>query len=644
MERVLATLCCGGACAGALGVSLAAAPPIPLQQFAAGAQMEAPRISPDGTRLLYIATIAGDRFVVMRDLQSGQVRPVVRGTSDTYRVTRCDFKTDTRLLCHFAGVERDFNPYPASRLVALNADGSRLQVLFRRGFAFDQGPDRGQFQDRIVHWLPDDPQHVLIELANRESIFPAVYRLDVNSGDLRLMVGAHPPVIDWTADREGVVRFGYGFREDKTAVYVARNGANAPWRTLEKFKRFDGARFEPLAFGPLPNQLFVSAPQERRAAVWEMDLDEHRDFQLVFSRAEVDVGGILEWPTDRHVAGFAYETDRPHAYFIDPLAEAIDRTLETAVPGAYHELLAASRDGQKLITMSYSDVMPPRYHLLDVAKHTLTLIGQQSADLVRAQLAPMKPIVVAGAGGISIPGYLTLPVGSAPDTRLPAVVLPHGGPYARDSWGYDPLVQLMANRGYAVLQLNFRGSTGYGENWRAAGRQAWGTIMHDDITAGAHWLIDQGIADPSRLCIVGWSYGGYAALIGVVKEPQLYRCAVSIAGVSDLSQLVRDDDRFYGGRDAALNSIGTDKAELQIESPLRHADRIKVPVLLVHGEDDYTVLATHSRAMAKALSQHAVPNQLVLIKDGEHSLWRPDMRLNLYTRLEAFLAANLAPR
>ena len=156
--------------------------------------------------------------------------------------------------------------------------------------------------------------------------------------------------------------------------------------------------------------------------------------------------------------------------------------------------------------------------------------------------------------------------------------------------------------------------------------------------------IDQGIADALRLCIVGWSCGGYAALVGVVKEPQLYRCAVSIAGVSDLSQLVRDDDRFYGGKDAALNSIGTDKAELQIESPLRHADRIKVPVLLVHGEDDYTVLATHSRAMAKALSQHAVPNQLVLIKDGEHSLWRPDMRLNLYTRLEAFLAANLAPR
>ena len=166
--------------------------------------------------------------------------------------------------------------------------------------------------------------------------------------------------------------------------------------------------------------------------------------------------------------------------------------------------------------------------------------------------------------------------------------------------------------------------------------------MHDDITAGAHWLIDQGIADERRMCIVGWSYGGYAALIGVVKEPQLYRCAVAIAGVSDLSQLAQEHDRFfYGGLEATKESTGNDKALLQAESPLLHADRIKVPVLLVHGEDDFTVRVEQSQAMAKALTRTGVKNELVLIKGGEHSLQDPEMRLTLYRKLTEFLGANL---
>ncbi|MGH8277636.1 MAG: alpha/beta hydrolase family protein, partial [Steroidobacteraceae bacterium] len=161
------------------------------------------------------------------------------------------------------------------------------------------------------------------------------------------------------------------------------------------------------------------------------------------------------------------------------------------------------------------------------------------------------------------------------------------------------------------------------------------------ITAGAHWLIDQGIAAPDRMCIVGWSYGGYAALVGVEKEPHLYRCAVSIAGVSDLAQKAADDERFYGGRASAGDSMGTDPAELKAESPLQHADRIAVPVLLVHGEDDYTVLVGQSKAMAGALARHGVRHELVLIRHGEHSLLRPPMRLTLYRRLTEFLGANL---
>src|SRR5690606_30526845 len=241
---------------------------------------------------------------------------------------------------------------------------------------------------------------------------------------------------------------------------------------------------------------------------------------------------------------------------------------------------------------SYSDVKPAAYSILDLDAAQLMAFGSQRPALNSAQLATMKPVRIPGPEGLSIPGYLTIPAGREPKS-LPAVVYPHGGPYARDRWGFDPVVQMMASRGYAVLQVNFRGSTGFGDDWLDAGWQAWGTTMHDDITAGARWLISEGIADPKRMCIVGWSYGGQGALIGAVKEPDLYQCTVSIAGVSDIAQLQRDDSRFYGGRVAVRETAGSNRRELAEVSPRRQAERIKVPVLLVHGDADIQVLVEH---------------------------------------------------
>jgi dipeptidyl aminopeptidase/acylaminoacyl peptidase len=621
----------------------AAAPLIPVQEFAAGAEMSAPRLSPDGTHLVYLTTYQGARYVAMYDVHDGHSLPILAGNSGDFQVTYCEFKTNTLLLCHLRGLMRYMgaDTFTGTRLVAVDRDGKNLKVLFQGDSYTDTiGRIGSQVQDRIVDMLPDDPQHVLIEITESGNYFPSVYQLDVGSAAMHQVVASHAPVLGWLSDSDGAVRFGSGFR-DSQGVYIARNGPDAPWRTLARFERFARTEFEPLAFGPLPNQLFVAAPHQGRKAIWQMDLDEKSDFQLVFARPDVDVEAILTWPTDGHVVGFVYEDDRPHTEFVDPHARALNETMDQAVPNTYHQLLSASRDGQLVLFRSFSDVMPSTYHLLNTQAHTLTKIGQQSKALSRAQLAPTQPVAFPGPGGVSIRGYLTLPVGTTAGKPVAAVVFPHGGPYARDHWGYDPIVQLMANRGYAVLQMNFRGSTGYGAEWRTAGHQQWGTIMHGDITAGAHWLIDQGIADPARMCIVGWSFGGYAALIGVVKEPQLYKCAVSIAGVSDVSKLASERIRWYGGKIATEDMTGTDPVLLAAESPVLHADHIKAPVLLVHGEDDITVYPEHSKAMARALERAHVPHELVLIKDGEHSLLEPSMRLTLYSKLEAFLAANL---
>jgi len=304
-----------------------------------------------------------------------------------------------------------------------------------------------------------------------------------------------------------------------------------------------------------------------------------------------------------------------------------------------NRVVDSSADGRKLLIASSKDVRPTEYYVLDLDVKKMLRVGSANPALASAQLAPMKPVKIKAPDGVMLPGYLTLPVGSD-GKKVPMIVYPHGGPHVRDHWGFDEMVQFFASRGYAVLQVNYRGSTGYGTEWYEAGLQGWGTVMVDDITAATRWAIAEGIADPAHTSIVGWSYGGYAALMSAVREPDLYRCTVSIAGVSDLKALASDDSRFYGGRKAVNRILGTDTDELKAGSPMRSPEKIRIPVLLVHGDDDIQVLVDHSKRMARALDGAKKKYELVIIKDGNHSLSRFEWRQTLLTKLEAFLAAN----
>jgi len=611
---------------------------IPLEQFAAAPAMSSPTLAPDGKHLAYIGYVKGKAVILVHDFGTSSTKPILSGEANGFTVSWCEFKNDERLLCGFHGTEyQGIRPYGTTRLVALNIDGSQVKVLIQNR---NRDREQVQFQDRVLHWLPEDPRHVVIQLDEDGDVWPDVYKLDVYTGSLHMVQRQRSPVVSWMTDRSGVVRFGYGFQpSDRTGIYTARSGEEGPWRIIEKFDRFRDDRFNPLGFGVRPNTLFVMAPQDGRDAVWEFDLEGSGDVQLVFANKDVDVDGAITWPTDGHLTGFLYETDRPQAFYLDPLAQTAELTAQKFLPGRFASVIASTADNKRLLIAAYSDVKPVAYYLLDLAKSSFVTLMSSNNALEKATLAPMKTVTIP-SGDLSIPGYLTLPVGKDPK-NLPTVIYPHGGPYARDSWGYDPVLQMMVSRGYAVLQVNFRGSTGYGQNWFEAGLRGWGTVIHDDITAGAPWLIREGIADPKGMCIVGWRHGRYAALVGVVKEPDLYRCAVSIAGVSDLNDLSYQEGFFYGGRLSAREFIGANRKELKEVSPLQHADQIKVPVLLVHGEADYTVLVSHSKAMAKELRRNKVPSELVLIKDGGHSLEREDMRLTLFQKLDAFLSANL---
>jgi dipeptidyl aminopeptidase/acylaminoacyl peptidase len=498
-----------------------------------------------------------------------------------------------------------------------------------------------QFQDRILHRLPDDPENVLVQLDDDGNIFPSVFKLNIRNGRLSQIVRQREPVLHWFADRDGAVRFGYGFTDTtKKGIYMARDSADGDWRVLDRFALFDSEHWRVAGFSVTKDSLLVLSNHNGRDALFEMDLADKSDQQLLFADSTYDIDGPEEWPTDGRLIGVSYETDRPQLELFDPAARTVQRAVDSALPNKVNRLVSASRDSKRLIFISYSDVQAPRYFLLDLTAVRLIEIGQENSALRNKALAPMRTVKIPIADGQIMQGYLTLPPDSS-GKNLPTVVLPHGGPYSRDSWHFDDLLQMLVSRGYTVLQMNYRGSTGFGQAWLDAGFQGWGTVMHDDITSGARWLVKEGIADPKRMCIVGWSYGGYAALIGAVKEPDLYRCAVSIAGVSDLAKLQYQERRFYGGRQAAKNAIGSE--DLEAQSPRRRAAEIKVPVLLVHGTSDIQVRFEHSREMDKALTREHKPHEFIVIKDGDHSLTLPAMRTTLYQALERFLGQNLGP-
>jgi dipeptidyl aminopeptidase/acylaminoacyl peptidase len=434
------------------------------------------------------------------------------------------------------------------------------------------------------------------------------------------------------------VRLGQGF-DGTQYSYITRDSKDSEWRTIAEWG-VGQSKYRVLGFATNPQSVLVRARHEGRHAVFEMNLTGTQEQKLLFAHPEVDVAGSLHWPSDGRLIGFTYVTDRVQRHFTDPVAKVVHEAIDQLLPGADNFVADATPEGQKLLVVSRSDVIPDRYFVLDTAARKLEMVGTANDALAGSALAEMKPVTITTPSGPALPAYLTVPVGST-GKQLPLVVFPHGGPHSRDQWGYNGMVQFMVSRGYAVLQVNFRGSAGYGSEWHAAGLRNWGTVMVDDISAATRWAISEGIADAKRVCIVGWSYGGYAALMSAAKESELYRCAASIAGITDLRALLAEQARFVGGDLDVRFQLGDDASELKAGSPRHAASQIRIPVLLVHGEHDWQAHVEHTRRMSKALQAVHRKHHLLLIPGGNHMLSRFEWRERLLTELERFLSKNL---
>jgi len=439
-------------------------------------------------------------------------------------------------------------------------------------------------------------------------------------------------------------RFGQSFQRGINKHFY-RLTNDRLWRPLGSYT-FDGSTgrggrgMTPLAIDSLGNAAYVLETLEGRDALYRISLDGAMQRQLVFADKDVDIDGVVRVGRAGRVIGASYVTDRREVEYFEPEYRKIHATLVHALPRTpLIEFISASADEQTLVIRAHSDVEPGKWYLYDRAKKSVGLIMSERPALADMTLSPVRAITYPAADGTPIPGYLTLPPGVEDPKALPAIVMPHGGPDERDEWDFQWQAQYFAHRGFAVLQPNFRGSAGYGDEWFANnGFRSW-QISVGDICDGGRWLVSQGLADPARLAVFGWSYGGYAALQANVLDPDLFKAAVAVAPISDLA-LLKTRGRAFANSYVLADYVGNGP-HIKEGSPAHNPKAFKAPVLLFHGDADLNVDVSHSRRMDRELRQAGRSSRLVVYPGLAHDLNDSAARADLLRQSEQFLRASL---
>jgi dipeptidyl aminopeptidase/acylaminoacyl peptidase len=618
-------------------------------------------LSPDGTKILFLSPNAGGgRSLFMADMiAGGQPRLVVQANNKGETLDWCSFASDTRLVCQIstivdgAGLLLGF-----SRLASLNGDGSGLKFLDTGETSRSLGIV--QNGGSIVDWdVPGSSGHVLVthdyvqekstgtRLAeSREGL--GVDDLDLTKMDRRVVEQPKADAVGYISDGKGSVRImatrkkaANGYDRD-TISYLYRRAGSRSWDMLARNIDDDTmteSEFWPVAVDSGKDVVYGFSDSGGRQALFSVSLDGRATRQLLLSRSDVDVDTLVRIGRDRRVVGASYATERRTTEFFDPELKKLAAALGRALPGNPSiDFIDASADEGKLLLFASSDVDPGMFYLYDKATRRLEKVLPVRAALNGIEMAEMRPITFAATDGTPIPAYLTLPPGSN-GKGLPAIVIPHGGPGARDEWGFDWLVQFFAVRGFAVIQPNYRGSAGYGSDWyQKNGFQSWRTAIGDVDDAG-RYLLTQGIADPGKLAIVGWSYGGYAALQSSMLDPDLFKAIVAVAPVTDLDRL-RQEASEYTNFPQVDAFIGHGP-HVREGSPALNASAIKAPVLLLHGDKDQNVGVGQSRLMADRLKDAGKQVTYVEFPGLDHQLASAEARTRLLTESDAFLRTAL---
>lgn len=620
----------------ACGAAPAAPPPvIPAEAFGALASFASPRISPDGQRVVATADVDGSKAIIVYRLDSADGR-YTRINLGELEATGARWAGNGRILLTvfgktlYQGVE-----VPMSRHFAYDLDTGKMRALAG-------GRIGGLWGGELIHV---DPEGAFALIAAQSTVWsaPAVLRVDLANGDSKEIVPAEGGVWDWYADSSGTVRAGLGVRGDRWfLLYRDTEGG--------RFRRTEAKRAVAQSATDLDYLLPVAGSDKGyaiankatgRYGVYSYDFATDTLGASVFEHPEVDVEAVAYSPRTGEPDSILYADDRDRIFWIDPEMRAVQTRIDKALPDAVNRIVSRDAADRRMIVWSTGATNPGTYYLYDRTSRAMSELARPYGALEGKALAPVETVRYPARDGLVIPAYLTKPPGRS-ERALPLIVMPHGGPFARDKWAYDAWAQFLANRGYVVLQPNFRGSTGFGKAFVDAASGQYGRKMQDDLDDGVRWLAGRGLIDPKRVCIMGASYGGYAAMWAAARNPEIYRCAISFAGISEVRAMLRYDPssgiarRYY--KDWRDRVRGDEDFDLGAVSPLTRASAIRVPLLIAHGDEDHVVPFAQSRNMHEALRRAKIDHEFVVYPGEGHGFGKAENSIDFLRRVEAFLA------
>lgn len=604
-------------------------------------------LSPSGNQLLLLSSGPGRSTAIrLVDLKSNAAKTIMSSAGDPEQFRWCEFSSETRIVCRYSGnVELDGVVIGGARLVSFDTNGRDLKQLGQKSSSYDAG--LRQYDGSIIDWLPGQDgvvlmQRVYVPEANklntriiRDEQGLGVDRVDTASSQGKSVEPAKKEAVNYLTDGRGNVRImettttASGQLTGRYSSYY-RAKDSRDWKALGSYDETDGSGINPLAVDAATDSVYFLRKIDGRDTLYRKKLDGSGAETLIASHKVVDIDNVVRFGNGQRVIGYTYATDVRHAEYFDAEFKSLAAGLSRALPNKpLLDFIGSSADGNKLLIVASSDDWPGSYYLFDRTAKSLNELTLVRPELEGKALAKVSSANVPVSGGATIPAYVTLPPGKEAK-GLPIVVLPHGGPSARDEWGFDWMAQFLAARGYAVIQPNYRGSAGFGDGFMGEnGFRDWQTAI-SDIAAAAQYLADQGIGDAKRTAIVGWSYGGYAALQSAATMPGRYKAVVAIAPVTDLTLLKRDARNFVNSK---LVSKFVGDGDLAAASPLRAAAKINVPVLLAHGDLDTNVTIAHSDKMAAALSGATY----LRYKGLDHQLDDSNARIEILTRMGELL-------